>query len=62
MGIHYVKGALIQAGTIDAARAEIGKHGFGSGVMPLTGAGERVSLAAVARVSKTVDPADPDGI
>ena len=28
----------------------------------LTGAGERVSLAAVARVSKTVDPADPDGI
>jgi len=28
----------------------------------LTRAGERVSLAAIARVSKTVDPADPDGI
>ena len=28
----------------------------------LTRAGERVSLAAIARVSKTVDPAEPDGI
>jgi hypothetical protein len=28
----------------------------------VTRAGERVSLAAIARVSKTVDPADPDGI
>ena len=31
-------------------------------IAALTSAGERVSLAAVARVSKTVDSADPDGI
>jgi hypothetical protein len=31
-------------------------------IAALTDAGERASLAAIARTSKTIDPADPDGI
>jgi hypothetical protein len=31
-------------------------------VAALTGVGDRVSLAAIARVSKTIDPAEADGV
>jgi len=34
----------------------------GLSVAALTHAGERPSLAAIARVSKTIDPADPHGV
>src|SRR5262249_32045862 len=34
----------------------------GLSVAALTTAGERASLAAIARTSKTIDPSDPDGV